>query len=129
MESWKPKYLDTSGEYWYRFSTYKEGLGYVTEWDDFISTGHIVKIRVDQYLVVKHTPKGVWLDLGWRKRFVLRDSRKQFACPTLELARDSFIARKQRQICILKGNLKDAEDALRIAQTKELGTYRKVGNV
>lgn len=67
--------------------------------------------------VTKTTPKGVWLG----DRFVLRDVRKRFACPTLHEALESFVARKDRQIRILSNQLSSAQ-AMRL----EAATYLKL---
>ena len=67
--------------------------------------------------VTKTTPKGVWLG----NRFVLRDVRKRFACPTLHEALESFVARKDRQISILSNQLSKAE-SMRL----EAATYLKL---
>lgn len=48
--------------------------------------------------VLRHTPKGVWLDKYGLKRFVLKAANKRYAYPTKELALASYIIRKQRQI-------------------------------
>jgi hypothetical protein len=48
--------------------------------------------------VARETPKCVVLDEYGRERYVLKDARKRYAYPTKELALDSYIIRKQRQI-------------------------------
>lgn len=84
---------------WYRFTDFQTAPS-VDEWDNIVGKGG-VNIRLHEYKVAKITPKGVQLDLGWGdKRFVLRDARKRFACPTLEEAKVSFLARKKRQLGI-----------------------------
>lgn len=72
-----------------------------------------VRVIMDSYLILKRTPKGAWIHLdSWQKKFVNLTARKQFACETPEKARASFIARKKRQIKILKSQLNYAEQAL-----------------
>jgi hypothetical protein len=72
---------------------------------------------VRELRVRKVTECGVWLDdYGWRMgegdRFVLRDARKRYACPTKEEAWVSFIARKRRHLRILQAQAKAVEYAL-----------------
>lgn len=106
-------------EYWYRITDYRTAGG-VDEWGDIIPGSGSSHLRLEMYEVVKHTPKGVWIYLGWEgKRFVLRDARKRFACPTKEEALESFMARKRRQIRILTAQRKNAKEALRLAEGEE----------
>lgn len=70
-------------------------------------------VYVDEYPVEKETPCGVWLDLGWgARRFVLHGARKRWACPTREEAKESFIARKQKHLRILRAQVECVERAL-----------------
>lgn len=64
------------------------------------------------YLVVKDTPKGVWLSAGFGRVFVLGTALRQHACPTRELALADAIARKERHIGGCKARLRAAEDDL-----------------
>jgi hypothetical protein len=84
-----------------------------------------VRVAVDllEFPVMKKTLKGVWLDVCGSKKFVLLTARKRFACQTKEEAIESFIARKKRQILILKNQLRNAEAALDLA----VGSYRSRG--
>lgn len=70
-----------------------------------------VRIYLREFRVVRHTPKGVWIDAWGRNRFILVGARKSFAHPTPEEAKKSFLARKQRQISILTYQLKQANAA------------------
>jgi len=88
-----------------RASTGSEEFGFSSRVDLFVS----------EYYVIKETPKGVWIESYGTKRFVLHDSRKKFAHPTIESARESFIYRKKRQIKILSAQLKNAQQALECA--------------
>lgn len=92
----------------------------LNEWESPIGEGKVA-IYLVEYKVIKHTKCGVWIQgshdlerytLVERKRFVLLSARKKFACPTIEEAKESFIARKKRQIKILKSQLRKAESAL-----------------
>lgn len=95
-------------EVWYRYE------------DRWSSNGDgEVEIHLRKFEVIKHTPKGVWLDLdSWRKekRFVLCEGRKRFALPTKQEARVSFLARKRAEIGHLKTRLRRAELALSMAE-------------
>ena len=75
--------------------------------------GSYVSVRT--YPVVRETPRGVWLesagDYG-QDRFVLRDARKRFACPTLNEALESFRARKERQLKILTAQIRHVRKCL-----------------
>jgi hypothetical protein len=61
--------------------------------------GHYSNVTVTQFPVLKHTPKGVWLEIPLSaKKFVLREMLhrgRAYAAPTLEQAKQDFIARKQ----------------------------------
>lgn len=81
------------------------------------STSTLV-VEVVKFEVVKHTPKGVWLDNG---RWVSNHTKKQFACPDIHKAYTSFIARKDRQVLIHSARLKDAKKAISLGAT----TYEK----
>jgi len=78
-----------------------------------ILEGEIGDGRAGLYLrtfnIIRVTPKGVWIALEYnykgevaKKKFILANSRKKYACFTLEEARVSFLIRKQRQLAILK---------------------------
>ena len=64
--------------------------------------------------VTKHTKMGVWIDVYGSKKFVLKDSHKRYACPTIEEALVSYQARKSRQIRILTHKLATAKAALEL---------------
>lgn len=67
------------------------------------------------FTVLRTTAKGVWISTPHMNRlgrkFILNDARKRYAYPTKELALESFIARKARQISILQSQLDRAQDA------------------
>jgi deoxyribodipyrimidine photolyase-like uncharacterized protein len=65
--------------------------------------------------VAKETPKGCWIDVYGKRKFILNDAVKRYACPTKELALQSFIARKRRQCAILRAQLENAEGLLAYA--------------
>jgi len=96
-----------SHEHWYRYT------------DFLIDTDPIcVSIELKTYLVIRHTPKGVWIDTRFdlaeksRKKFILKDAMKRFACPTIEEAKESFLARKRKQLRIYKARTKQVEQVI-----------------
>lgn len=96
---------------WYRYED-KLYASSVDEWGGSSGPGR-VEVVLRTYPVLKTTPKGAWLDLGFgHKRFCLRECRKHFACATEEEAKESFRRRKQRQISIYQRRIHDAEEAL-----------------
>ena len=78
------------------------------------------ELRVSKFDVVRATPTGVWIHpYSWDdsyKKFVRLTASKKYACETIELAKESFIARKNRQISILSAQLRDAK--MFLSQTK-----------
>ena len=80
----------------------------------FFSTdfGRQVKIVHHRFDVIKKTPKGCWIDVYGQKRFVRDNARNRYACESIDLAKESFIARKNRQIWIYKGKIADITSAL-----------------
>lgn len=100
-------------EYWYRYEDHRTAPP-LDEWDQPVGRGevHIGQLR---YEVLRHTPKGVWIryvTMFNDERFVLRDARKRFACPTVEEAQISFMARKKKQLSILTVRAQDVRDAV-----------------
>ena len=105
-------------EYWYRVECRTEATG----WSEFEERGfgHRWVMKVYALPVISHTPKGVWLDLFGTRKFVLNDSRKQYASPTKETALQGFIKRKHRQISILTARLTEAQEGLALAEKSGL---------
>lgn len=104
---------------WHRFEDFRYAAP-LDEYEQPIGSGRAA-IRHDQYNVIRVTPKGVWLDIGCgEEKFVLRAARKKFACLTEAEAMESFIARKKRQLKILKNQAKHVEEVLKLADPKAL---------
>ncbi len=112
----------TDDEIWYRYND----VHYAPPLDELYrpcGKGQ-VKLELREFKVLRHTPKGVWLVylIGtWTggeedKRFVLRDSRKRYACPTKEEALVSYTARKKSQVSKLRAQLSSAEEALGLVE-------------
>jgi hypothetical protein len=84
----------------------------LNEWDEPVGRSQLHIIHYT-FPVLTHTPKGVWLGLlGGGRRWVRNDARRRFACPTIELARESFIARKKRQAGIYDARASYAREAI-----------------
>lgn len=99
-------------EFWYRYED-KAYAAPLDEFDNPIGSSSL-EIELRKYLVLSHTPKGAWIDLGFMqgKKFVRKDARKRFACSTREEAKESFIARKGRQIRIHQATVDRAKRAI-----------------
>lgn len=90
--------MPTIGDIYYRYDSNSDGR----------------YIYLQEFTVAKVTPKGVWLqDI---KKFILNNARKRFAYPTVELAKESFIIRKEWRIRYLIGELEATEKALQLAK-------------
>jgi hypothetical protein len=107
-------------KYYFRLDSSRVSDG-VDEWDNPVGPGH-VEIYVSKFLIIKETPKGVWISIFCgEKKFVLSDPKgKRYAYATLEDAKKSFALRKKRYIQILSGRIRDAEEALYRLETKFL---------
>lgn len=71
------------------------------------------------YRVKRRTAKGAWINLGGMEKFVLLTANKRFACNTVAEALESFKARKNRQVAILKRQLAHAEADLALTSEKK----------
>ena len=65
------------------------------------------------YPVKSFTARGVWLSVPYHndkhQRFVLREGRKRWACPTKREALISYLIRKERHLQFLKIKLSEIE--------------------
>jgi len=98
-------------EFLYRFEGIRYSAG-VDEYGDPLPYKGRRDICCNAYPIIKRAPKGAWISIMGEKKFVNLTARKQFACETKQLALDSFIARKKRQIIILNSQLEDAKTFL-----------------
>lgn len=71
------------------------------------SMGTRVEVRLRQFPILRHTPKGFWIDVYGTPRFVRREGQRRYALLTEPEARDSFQARKKRQMQILRAQIED----------------------
>jgi hypothetical protein len=78
------------------------------------SLGYFIDVVLRTFEVTRQTPKGVWINYGHDKRFILENARKKFACATKEEALESFLARKKRQRSLLIRQLSDTNSAITI---------------
>ena len=105
----------SSPELYYRLEDYQQATGgwdMQGEWEPGPSR---VQIRTRTFPVLKHTPKGVWIqDHGDHrgKRFISNTWVKRYALPTEEEAKISFIKRKERQASIYEARAKIAHRAI-----------------
>lgn len=85
------------------------------------------RLEVVEFQVLRETPKGYWINLAYggymmkSEKWVSKISRKRFAYPTKDEALDSFIARKKKQIQILKYQLGKAQDYYKQANRHKAG--------
>ena len=86
-------------------------------------------IALRKYRVIKHTPKGVWVEVAWNtKKLVLHNSRKKFANPTQAGALYDFKRRKLRQKEILSGRIYRINHVLKLIEEIEKGILRQEKN-
>lgn len=90
------------------------------EFDNPISGSGRVEVIYDRFPIVRRTPKGVWIDNYGERKFILLTANKKFACETLEQARESFVARKRRQIRILTAGIRSAEQAIALVERNQI---------
>ena len=69
-----------------------------------------------EFEVIKYTPKGCFIQVGRKKRFILKHASKHWAHPSAELAMEGFRRRKKVEISILKQRIKVAEAYLKITE-------------
>lgn len=87
------------GDIWFRLKD--QGYSIPDEWGNHAYTRY--EVEVHKYKVVKITPCGVkvcrivgsWVSS--KEQFIRATATKRFACPTMEEAKVSFIARKDKQ--------------------------------
>ncbi len=84
-----------------------------------------MKLYLDTYPITKFTPCGCWIDLGvGGKKFVNLNAYRKWAHDTREGAMKSFMARKTRQVAILRNQLVAAEAALCLKDTEALRLHQ-----
>jgi hypothetical protein len=105
------------GEFFYRVED-KLCADTPDEFDNYGPPSVYVSLR--KFGVVRHTKCGAWINVYGERKFVLISARKRYACPTIKEAKESFTARKKRQIRILSTKIGYIEDALyKLEEIKE----------
>lgn len=103
-------------KFWYRAYTKveKTSVAFDPDGDLFILERDRweVLVHIERFKVLKHTPKGVWLEVDYQRKFVLREAFKRFATPTPEEAIDSLRARKVRRLKFLERDLRNEKLAM-----------------
>lgn len=69
--------------------------------------------------VIAETDKGCWVETD-KRRWVANAGKKRYAYPTVEQARDAFLARKRRSIGLLRSRLEEEKHRLRQSESAEL---------
>lgn len=77
-----------------------------------VATSLGTQVYLETYDILRHTPQGAWIKVHGVEKFVRLTARKCYACPTLEEAKKSFLARKASQIKICSSQLRRAQQAL-----------------
>ena len=101
------------GDTFYRYEDLLVSAG-VDEFDNPLGPAQ-VRVYLHQFQVIRVTPKGVWIDGWFSKRFVLNEARKRYALPTKDEALQSFLARKERQASIYQTRVSRADQAIKAA--------------
>ncbi len=101
-----------SEEYWYRYYDMQYAPS-LDEWDNPVGVGQ-VRVLLAEYSVLSLTPCGAWLLVNGDRRWTKKDVIRHFACPTLEEAKESFVARKRKQISIYQARIVRAERAIKL---------------
>jgi hypothetical protein len=88
---------------------------------------------VDIFAVVGKTRYGVWLDVYGQRRLCFPTARKKFACPTVQGAMESYLARKRKQREILAHQLafvdRAIEDVLASLRPVDAGESRDITGI
>lgn len=104
-------------EVFYRYYEVRYSLG-VDEWGDPLPGVGRIAIELMEIPVIKRTPCGAWIGYGeYDKKFVNLNWNKRYALPTIEEARQSYIARKKREIALMEGRASLARRALEVAKS------------
>jgi hypothetical protein len=110
----------------YRYQENIQAAGGFNENGDWYRSGYSdVTLSIVEFILVKETPKGHWIqriyETGFNGeiRWISKTSRKRYAYPTLEEALNSFIIRKKAQVNILKEQLTNAKKALTLGIIKQ----------
>lgn len=106
-------------EVWYRYYEVHYSGGYFDEWGDWHSAGSAGRsvIEIMEIPVIKRTHCGAWVGYSEHdKKFINLNWNKRYALPTIDEARDSYRARKRREIALMEGRATLARRALEQAE-------------
>jgi hypothetical protein len=90
---------------------------------DYITSIDGTKLTIETAPVVKETPKGAWVGFSYdtgKPFFCLKGSGKRQYHETFELAVESFLSRKTRQLRILNTQISAIEMAIRLARSEHI---------
>lgn len=80
--------------------------------------GGYLNVYIHEYNVIRETPCGGWIIVrGGDKKFVNLQAVKQYASKTPEIAKTCFLARKKRQLKILRAQIGLVEEAIELLDT------------
>lgn len=103
-------------EVWYRFYEVRYSQGCDEYGDPLPGVGRIV-VELMEIPVIKRTPCGAWVGYCESdKKFINLNWNKRYALPTIEEARDSYRARKKREISLMEARASLARRALEAAE-------------
>ena len=91
--------------------------------ESYGTTEPVIELRT--YKVLKETPHGYWIDwtfLLHDRKWVSKTSRKRFAHPTIEEAKESFLTRKKYQLRIYAAKVRRIEKVITLANEGKYGT-------
>lgn len=94
-----------------------------------IYSGYEPDYWLEKYPVTKRTPCGVWVDVWSVPKFCLNDARKRFAYPTVELAFESYVIRREKQLWYLKRDHDKIVALLERAKREGAKTENKHGTI
>jgi hypothetical protein len=84
-------------------------------------------VLLEEHKIDRRTPCGVWIQDPWaypvKLRFVNLTKVKQYACETKDAAKVSFLARKKRQLAILRSRIAMIEGAVERIESDEIGEH------
>ncbi len=99
-------------EHWFRVAEFHP---WKDAWQAISSNVGYAEVALYRFPVGRHTRCGVWIDVKAEKlKWVSNDARKRYASPTIEEAKEAFIARKKRQIGILEAKIDSIKECLGI---------------
>jgi hypothetical protein len=86
-----------------------------------------VKLDLQKTPVTSETPCGYWIyGTVLKRKWVSKTSLKRYAYPTEKEALTGFIARKNRQLSLLKGRIDIVTAALKITERGDLNAVEEV---